>query len=140
MKIITGSPAETRKFAQGFARKLRKGDILCLKGELGSGKTTFIQGLARGLGIRGNVVSPTFVLLAEYKGKIPLYHFDLYRLNSTEEIRALGYEEFFYGSGITVIEWAEKLKELMPEKYIEVRFKIINKNKREIVITPDNQR
>ncbi len=132
MKIITNSAIETKKFAGNFAKKLKKGDILCLVGGLGAGKTTFIQGLAKGLGIKEDVSSPTFVLLNRYKGKLPLYHFDLYRLDNTDEIRNLGYEEFFYGDGITVVEWAEKLKELMPKKYIEIKFKILGKNKREI--------
>jgi len=134
MKIITSSASETKKFASRFVKKLKKGDILCLIGDLGSGKTTFIQGLARGLGIKENVSSPTFVLLNQYRGKLPLYHFDLYRLDNTDEIRNLGYEEFFYGGGIAVVEWAEKLKELMPKKYIEIKFQVLGKNKRNITV------
>ena len=135
MKITTNSAEETQKFARNFAKKLKKGDIFCLTGELGSGKTTFIQGLAKGLGVRGKVISPTFVLMNIYKGRIPLYHFDLYRLNSTDEIRALGYEEFFYGEGAAVIEWAEKLKELLPAECVKIKVEILGKNKREIQIT-----
>jgi len=138
MKIITNSVNETKKFASSFAKKLKKSDILCLCGDLGSGKTTFVQGLAKGLGVKGLPTSPSFVLLNIYSGKFPLYHFDLYRLNNTDEIRNLGYEEFFYGDGITAIEWAEKLKELTPKKYIEIKFKILEKNKREIIIKKTN--
>ena len=134
MKIITNSVNETKKFASSFAKKLKKGDILCLFGDLGSGKTTFVQGLAKGLRIKGVPTSPSFVLINIYRGKFPLYHFDLYRLNNTDEIRNIGYEEFFYGDGITVVEWAEKLKELTPQKYAEIRFKTLGKNKREINI------
>ncbi|OIN96180.1 tRNA (adenosine(37)-N6)-threonylcarbamoyltransferase complex ATPase subunit type 1 TsaE [Candidatus Desantisbacteria bacterium CG1_02_38_46] len=134
MKIITNSTSETKKSAFRFAKKLKKGDILCLVGDLGSGKTTFVQGLAKGLGVKDIPTSPSFVLMNIYKCKLPLYHFDLYRLDNTDEIRNLGHEEFFYGDGITVVEWAEKLKELLPSKYIEVKFKILGKNKREILI------
>ena len=141
MKIITNSATETKKFAQRFAKTLKRSDILCFIGELGSGKTTFIQGLAKGLGVRNMPTSPTFVLLTQYRGKLPLYHFDLYRLNNTDEIRNLGYEEFFYSDGVTVVEWAEKLRELTPHNRIEIKFKILDKNKREInIIKLDNYR
>ena len=140
MKIITNSAKETQKFAKGFAKKLKAGDILCLTGSLGSGNTTFIQGLAKGLGVKGKVISPTFVLMSIYKGRIPLYHFDLYRLNSTDDVRALGYEEFFYGDGAAVIEWAERLKELLPAECVRIKIEILGKNKRELLISTKSLR
>ena len=134
MKIITKSAAETKKFAAGMAKKLKKGDILCLQGGLGSGKTTFIQGIAKGFGVKEIPTSPTFVLMNIYKGRLPLYHFDIYRAESAEEIVNIGYEEFFYGNGVAVVEWAERLKELMPDKYTEIKFKMLVRNKREITV------
>ena len=134
MKIITKSAAETKKFAAGMAKKLKKGDILCLQGGLGSGKTTFIQGIAKGFGIKEIPTSPSFVLMNIYKGRLPLYHFDIYRAESAEEIINIGYEEFFYGNGVAVVEWAERLKELMPDKYTEIKFKMLVRNKREITV------
>jgi len=104
-----------------IAKHLKPGDIVCLFGALGSGKTTLVKGLARGLKIRENMIhSPTFVLLNEYQGRVPLYHFDLYRLEQLTEILSLGYEEFFYGQGIAVVEWAEKLGRLLPTEYLKI--------------------
>jgi len=140
MKIITNSASETKNFAFCFASKLKKGDILCFFGDLGSGKTTFIQGLAKGFKIRDDITSPTFVFLNIYKGcHFPLYHFDLYRVKNTDEIRGLGYEEFFYGEGVSVVEWSEKLKELLPKKYTEIRIKFLGRDKREISINTERK-
>ncbi|MDO8461859.1 MAG: tRNA (adenosine(37)-N6)-threonylcarbamoyltransferase complex ATPase subunit type 1 TsaE [Deltaproteobacteria bacterium] len=111
MILISHSPEETRKIARELAPKLKPGTILGLKGDLGSGKTTFVQGLAEGLGISKKyyVNSPTFTLLNEYEGEVPLYHFDLYRLESPNELKNLGWEEYWEGKGISVIEWPERL-------------------------------
>ena len=123
MKFISHSAKETIDFAQRFSKILRQGDILCLRGNLGAGKTTFVKGLASGLKIKKSVVtSPTFVLMNVYEGKIPVYHFDLYRIEGVE-LERLGYEEFFYGEGVAVIEWAERLKAAMPKEYFSVVFK-----------------
>ncbi len=120
---------------------LRIGDIIALTGELGSGKTTFTKGIAQGLGIReGKVKSPSFVLIKEYHGRIPLYHFDLYRLNDLDSIRATGYEEYLYGDGAAVIEWAERLNGLLPKEYLHVEFSIKDDGKRVIRFTPYGQR
>lgn len=134
-EIITNNAKETLKFGRKFSSQLKAGDIVCLFGELGSGKTTFVKGLAQGLGIDPDVVnSPTFVLLNVHEGQLPLYHFDLYRLEDVKEILALGYEEYFYGEGITVVEWAERLKTLMPKKYVRVELFHQGENKRLIKI------
>lgn len=126
MKIISQSVNDTLKIGKVIARNLRKGDILCLFGELGSGKTVLTKGIASALGIkRRKVISPSFVLIRQYAtAKIPLYHFDLYRLKAIEDILALGYEEYFYDDGITVIEWADRLKYLLPKEYLKIKLSI----------------
>src|SRR3990167_3061167 len=108
INVLSKSTDQTLELGEKLARHLRKGDILCLGGELGSGKTIFIKGIAQGLKISpAKVHSPTFVLMNAYEGKLPLYHFDLYRLEGVREISTIGYEEFLYGDGVSVIEWAD---------------------------------
>lgn len=122
--ILSKSTDQTLRLGERLARHLRKGDIICLQGELGSGKTTLIKGVAKGLKIvPAKVSSPTFVLMNAYQGRLPLYHFDLYRLEHTAQIGAIGYEEFFYGDGVCVIEWAERLGALTPKKYLRIELK-----------------
>ncbi len=106
-----------------IASLLKPGDVIGLFGNLGSGKTTFVKGLAHGLKVKAaKVHSPTFVLLNIYNGRLPVYHFDLYRLDDEQAIGELGYEEFLYGDGVAVVEWAEKLKKLMPAEYLKIEF------------------
>ncbi|HNV24475.1 MAG TPA: tRNA (adenosine(37)-N6)-threonylcarbamoyltransferase complex ATPase subunit type 1 TsaE [Candidatus Omnitrophota bacterium] len=134
--FISENEEETIKLGKSFAKILNKGDILCLEGNLGSGKTTFVRGVAQGLGISQKVVhSPTFTLMNVYENKkISLFHFDLYRVEKIEQIFSLDYQDFFYGKGISVIEWAEKLGPLMPKKYWEIRFRHIQEYQRQITI------
>ena len=121
IEVLSKNQDQTLKLGKKISSQLKAGDIVCLFGDLGSGKTTLVKGIAQGLGIEADLVnSPTFVLLNIYEGKLPLYHFDLYRLEEVQEILALGYEEYFYGDGITVVEWAERLEHLMPEEYWRV--------------------
>lgn len=136
MKTVSKSIDETIQFGAALAKKLKKGDCVALIGDLGSGKTVFTKGIAKGLGVRGvhYVNSPTFVIIKEYKGKIPLYHFDLYRLDHYTTFDEMNYTEYFYGDGVTVIEWADKIRELLPKKYIEVGFAVMGENKRKIEI------
>lgn len=136
MKLISTSAEETVLLGQKLAAKLKKGSIVALVGDLGSGKTIFTKGIAQGLGVKNAryVNSPTFVIIKEYKGKMPLYHFDLYRLNHYSSFDAMNYEEYFYGDGVTVIEWADKIRELLPKKYIEVKLSVIDEGKRRIEI------
>lgn len=110
------------KIGKLIAGNLKSGDIICLFGELGSGKTVLVKGIAEGLGIKGEkIISPSFVLIREHhQGKLPLYHFDLYRLKSPSAILGLGYEEYFYDEGITVIEWADRLKYLLPGESLKI--------------------
>lgn len=135
MNILSKSVSQTKEIARKLARSLKRGDIVALIGELGSGKTCFTQGLMRGLGVKTDkITSPSFVLINEYKGRLPVYHFDIYRLNNIQEVIDLGYEEYFYGNGVTIIEWADKIEELLPKKCIRVYLKIAGENERKISI------
>jgi tRNA threonylcarbamoyladenosine biosynthesis protein TsaE len=131
---VTSSPEETKALGQKIGKKLSPGDVVALLGELGSGKTCLVQGICQGLQIDDFATSPSFVIINEYKGKYPVYHFDLYRLQKEEELINLGYEEYFYSQGVCLIEWAEKAKNLLPEKRIEIELKIVSENQREIKI------
>lgn len=109
------------QFAQSLAKNLKAGDILCLEGNLGAGKTTFVKGMASGLRVKpAQVTSPTFIIMNYYKGKLPIYHFDFYRLENPKELASIDFDEYFYGNGISVIEWPERLGEAMPEEYFWV--------------------
>lgn len=118
--IKTSSPEETGILGEKLGSFLRAGDLLCLYGGLGAGKTCFAQGIARGLGIEGPVTSPTFTLINEHYGRLPFFHMDVYRLGSVEEMDDLGYEEYFYNGGVTLVEWADKIGELLPEERLDV--------------------
>ena len=134
--MVSISVQKTIEIGRKFAGKLKRGSVVALVGDLGSGKTVFTNGLAKGLGVRNAryVNSPTFVIIKEYKGKLPLYHFDLYRLDKHTSLDEMNYEEYFYGDGVTVIEWADKIRNLLPEKYIEVKLSVIGENRRTIDI------
>lgn len=107
---------------QKIGEKLKSGDVLCLDGDLGVGKTVFTKGVAAGLGIKDDVSSPTFTLIQEYYGgRLPLYHFDVYRIDGLWDMDDLGYEEYFYGEGVCLVEWGSMIKELFPENTIYVR-------------------
>jgi tRNA threonylcarbamoyladenosine biosynthesis protein TsaE len=137
-QAVTNSSQETIEFGKGFARNLAPGTVLCLEGQLGSGKTTFIKGLAEGLGLKhpGQVKSPTFVLMHIYKAKIPLYHFDCYRLNSIEELENIGFEDFVNDpQAIACVEWAEKAGGLIPPHARHIHFDILGATQRRISIS-----
>lgn len=123
---ITHNPEETKSLGSNISRFLQKGDIVAFNGDLGAGKTCMIQGMITGINSKDWVSSPTFTLIKEYTGNIPVYHFDLYRLNKPEEIEELGYEDYFYGNGITLIEWAEKIREYLPENVLFIRIHMGN--------------
>ena len=135
-EIISVSAQQTWEIARSFGEKLKEGDILALSGELGSGKTCFTGGLARGLGVdeKYQITSPTFTLINEYPARYRLYHFDVYRIKDYTEFEDLGYEEYFNGEGIVVIEWAEKIAETLPEGVFLINFEYLDENKRRIVI------
>src|SRR5574340_682450 len=136
----TTSQEETEALGWEFSRKLLPGDIIGLVGELGSGKTCFVRGVAKGLGVRGNVKSPSFTIIniherEDGRGEINrLYHIDLYRIRSIEEFYDAGLEEYIYGKGISVIEWADKFPELLEVCTIVIRFSYVDERVREIII------
>ncbi|MBI3508751.1 MAG: tRNA (adenosine(37)-N6)-threonylcarbamoyltransferase complex ATPase subunit type 1 TsaE [Chlamydiia bacterium] len=119
-RLPLGSESATLAFGKAFAAQLAPNSILALHGDLGAGKTTFVKGLALGLGIEEPIVSPTFVYLNLYAGRLPLYHFDLYRLKSKEDFEALGFSEYFFKGGICAIEWPERIE--IPETAIHLHF------------------
>lgn len=134
--MITRSREETIELGEDLAKGLSRGDVIALYGDLGSGKTTFTKGVGQGLGVKDSrhINSPTFVLIKEYKGRIPLYHLDLYRLDNLKDVEDIAVEEYIYGDGVAVIEWAEKIERILPEKRLSVRFIIKGEGKREIQI------
>lgn len=134
--MISESVEETIAIGSRLTKRLKRGDVVALIGDLGSGKTVFTKGIAKGLGVKNvrYVNSPTFVIIKEYKGQIPLYHIDLYRLNKSSPLDAESYEEYFYGDGITAIEWANKIRRFLPPRHIEVKLTVAGENKRKIEI------
>lgn len=113
----SNSPQETGEIARKIALNSKQGDIYCLVGDLGVGKTVFIKGFAKGLNINEHITSPTFTIVNEYtSGKMPLYHFDVYRIDDIEEMDEIGYEEYFYSDGITFVEWANIIKDIIPDE------------------------
>ena len=134
IEIISKNAEETKNIGKLIGEVLNPNDVLALFGELGAGKTVLIQGLAQGLGISDVPVSPSFVIVNEHKGKMPLYHVDLYRLSEGTEIQELGIEDYFKKGGVTVIEWAERAKELLPENSINIEIDVIDESRRRIKI------
>lgn len=136
MRITSQSVKDTLKIGKIIAKGLKQGDIICLFGQLGSGKTVLTKGIASGLGIKNSdVISPTFVLIRQHKkSKLPLNHFDLYRLKNQKEAVDLGYEEYFFGDGVTVIEWADRLKYLLPREYLKIKLSVAGESKRDFEI------
>ena len=156
LDIISHSSAQTQRLGVRLGELVRGGELILLDGQLGTGKTTFTQGLAQGMGITEVINSPTFTLLKEYEGQPvlmseqspgatqqalhqqagpALYHFDLYRLDDPEEILDLGFEDYFYGSGVCVVEWADKADTLWPTEYLRIRLKTLNETKRGLLFT-----
>ncbi|MBI2092206.1 MAG: tRNA (adenosine(37)-N6)-threonylcarbamoyltransferase complex ATPase subunit type 1 TsaE [Deltaproteobacteria bacterium] len=136
--IVTKSSDETREFAVKFAAGLKGGEVIALVGELGAGKTLFVQGLAAGFHISRKyyVNSPTFTILNIYEGgKMPIYHFDWYRLGSENECLDIGLEEYFDGKGVSVIEWADKFPKLLPEKTVWIKIDVEGEKKRRITVS-----
>ena len=121
MMIETNSPEEKYAFGKELGMEAQAGQVYCLNGDLGVGKTVFTQGFAAGLGIQEPVNSPTFTIVQEYDdGRLPLYHFDVYRLGDVDEMDEIGYEDYFYGEGICLIEWSERIREILPEHPIQI--------------------
>ena len=134
-KITTHSEFETIELAQNFESEKFPNMIICLDGELGSGKTVFAKGLGNALGITESITSPTFTIIKEYlDGEMPLYHMDVYRLDGNTE--GVDIEEYYNKGGIVVIEWSKMVKDILPEERLEITFKIVDENKRVLIITP----
>ena len=129
---------EAHAFAKELARLLEPGDVITLEGDLGAGKTTFTQGLAKGLNIRKNVNSPTFTIIKEYYGDMPLYHMDVYRLKDMDE--DLGFDEYFTGEGVCVVEWAHLIKDYLPESLLEISIYHMDETTRKFIFHPIGDR
>ena len=120
MQFVSHSAEETERFGEALAQELRAGDVLAFTGSLGMGKTAFTRGLARGLGCRGRVTSPTFTIVNEYDGKTPLFHFDMYRLGSSDELFDIGWDDYLARGGVCAVEWSERVSDALPEDTIFV--------------------
>jgi tRNA threonylcarbamoyladenosine biosynthesis protein TsaE len=131
--VITSSPEQTWRVGQILGSRLQPGDIVCLYGDLGAGKTSFSYGIALGLEVKEQyITSPTFTFVNEYKGRVPFYHIDLYRLKDPEELESIGFEEYIDSDGVTVIEWAERAEDDLPEERLSVYLNYIDEHSREI--------
>jgi len=140
LKYNTHSVEETLIIGEKLGRLLRRGNIVCLSGDLGAGKTAFTQGMAKGLEVSDYVTSPTYTIINEYEGRLSLYHFDVYRLNDVSEMYELGYEEYFFGDGVVVLEWADVVRDIIPKERLWITI-LNNKggNSREIIMEPTGE-
>lgn len=143
-ELITHSPAETQRLGERIGKLALPGDIFLLSGNLGTGKTCLTQGIARGLGIKEHVASPSFTLIKELYGRLPMYHIDLYRLERPQEVQELGMEEYLHGEGVCVIEWAERILEQLPvgHEHLMIKIDYVPKydNERVVSFKPVGQR
>ena len=132
--FVTQSAEETRALGERLGAGFRPGTVVACIGELGAGKTCFLQGLARGLGVTSDVTSPTFVLVNHYRGRVPVFHLDAYRTEALTEVLELGLEEMMHGDGVTVIEWADKILPLLPADTVMVRISGLGDEPRTVVV------
>lgn len=132
MKVVSRSAEETQALGERLGSRLGRGDVVACIGPLGAGKTCFLQGLARGLGVTADVTSPTFVLVNQYRGRMPVYHVDAYRTGSLTELVDVGLEEMLHGEGVTIVEWADKLLPLLPPRTITVTISGLGDEPRQI--------
>ncbi len=136
IKIITKTPQELEYLGSRMAELMEPGDFIALDGDLGAGKTLMTQGMAKGLGVNEEIVSPTFTIIHEYEtGRLPLYHMDVYRLKHPDEMYDLGYEEYFYGEGVTVVEWAKIIEPLLPDEHLAMEILVVPEG-RELCFIP----
>ena len=133
MEIRLSNLEETKQFGIVLGKLLKSGDILCLNGDLGAGKTTLTKSIGLGLDVDDYITSPTFTLINEYEGRIPLYHFDVYRLENAHELDDLGFDDYFYGYGVSIIEWAEKIENTLPKERTVINIKRGNNDKERIL-------
>ena len=137
-KITTRNELETIELAQNFESEKFPNMIICLDGELGSGKTVFTKGIANALGVKESITSPTFTIIKEYDGELPLYHMDVYRLNGSVE--GTGIEEYFHKGGVVVIEWADMIHDILPEERLDIKFKVVGENSRVLILKPHGKK
>ena len=139
--VKTSSPEQTWKIGEMLGRKLAPGDTVCLYGDLGAGKTSFSYGIALGLEVKEQyITSPTFTFVNEYQGRVPLYHLDLYRLKGADELEGIGFEEYLDSDGVTVIEWAERAEDVLPEDCLSVYLTYLTESSREIGFLGEGER
>ncbi|MCC5912274.1 MAG: tRNA (adenosine(37)-N6)-threonylcarbamoyltransferase complex ATPase subunit type 1 TsaE [Clostridiaceae bacterium] len=136
VKVFTEQ--ETQALGIKLGKLIGTGDVICLIGDLGAGKTTFTKAFAKGLEIEEDVTSPTFTLIQEYEGRLPLYHFDVYRIGDVSEMEDIAYEEYFYGEGVCVIEWAHLIEEILPKDYLHIEIKHVAITEREMCFKGTN--
>lgn len=137
-KFTSRSEDDTRELAENIESEKFPGMVICLIGELGSGKTAFVKGFAASLGLKDDITSPTFNIVKEYEdGEMPLFHMDVYRLEETDE--TIGFNDYFKSNGVTIIEWADMIEDKLPEERLEIKFKVIDENTRVLVLTPYGQ-
>ena len=141
-RVVSRSSAQTRSWGRKLGKLLKGGEIIGLVGELGSGKTCFVRGMAEGLAVGPDawIRSPTFTLINEYHGRLPIYHIDLYRIGSREELEGLNLREYLYSDGVSVVEWFEHLPADEVSEYLEVKLAYANGNKRQLMFTPRGKR
>lgn len=137
-KITSRSEIDTIQLAQNIESEKFPNMVICLDGELGSGKTIFTKGFADAMGIEDNITSPTFTIIKEYNGELPLFHMDVYRLDG--ETDGVGIEDYFSKDGVVIIEWASMIKDILPDEYLDIKFKLLDENKRTIIITPHGKK
>ena len=140
LELITHSPEETQKFGTRLGEIAQPGDVLLLVGKLGAGKTCLAQGIAWGLNIEEYAASPSFVVIRELKGRLPLYHIDFYRLDNLEEIAELGLDDYLYGNGVCVVEWAEKGLSLLPAEHLLIEMSYVADTERRLKLKPSGKR
>jgi tRNA threonylcarbamoyladenosine biosynthesis protein TsaE len=141
IEIITSSPSETEQTGSRVGKMLTRGDVIALSGELGSGKTTLVRGLAQGMGFdREQIASPSFTLVNEYEGPLPFFHIDLYRLRDERELQEIGYEEYISEAGVAVIEWADRAPSAVPAEALWIRLRYHDAERREIIMQAQGRR
>ncbi len=123
LEIRLNNLEETEEFGTKLGKILKSGDIICLNGDLGAGKTTLTKSIGLGLDVKEYITSPTFTLINQYRGRLPVYHFDVYRLENADELYDLGFDEYFYGNGVCIIEWADKIENLLPKERLVLDIK-----------------
>lgn len=140
LNLVTESPEETQRLGTRLGKLAQLGDVFLLVGGLGTGKTCLTQGIAWGLGIEGYATSPSFVVINQYQGRLPFFHIDLYRLDRIEEVIELGLEDYLYGRGVCVVEWADKALDMFPEERLLVEISFLSDTRRNFVLRPSGQR